>query len=587
MTSDAPRMFLRRLGVRLALAFAVALLPFGIVSGLQSKSLVDEARARSEAAVLGETLIALAPDANLIRGARVAASALAASMTVLALSPDQCLIVMKKIVETGDYSFAAFVPLDGMAVCTSSGEPLDLRASERAIRLRDAPRADVVVIRNGVASKTSVLAFGNPVFDPKGAYLGYVTISLPHLQLEHETTRLSAEGIALYANPIALLTFDAEGTILTSSTGLDDAPQRLPADMPLANLAKAGTRTFTALSVAGPERVFAVIPLIENTVFALGSWPTAALTGPRSFLFSPYLMPGLMWLASLLVAVMAVERLVTRHIRALRRSITSFAEGNQRKANLTVPDAAIEIEEVIESYLKMTDTILHDEAELEDTVHQREVLLREVHHRVKNNLQLIASIMNMQIRQSKSDEARTLMKGLQERVMSLATIHRGLYQTSGLTDVRADELLTDILRQILSMATAPGRNFHVVTGFDDIALTPDQAVPLSLLLTEALTNAIKYSRSAAGKPPRLEVTLRREGATEAVLSVGNEIASPAPETGSDGGLGSQLMTAFAQQLGGVNRVTVQGDMYRLRLRFPLRALAEAESGHASEVVDLA
>ena len=74
-------------------------------------------------------------------------------------------------------------------------------------------------------------------------------------------------------------------------------------------------------------------------------------------------------------------------------------------------DAAVEIRDVGEAYLKMTDTILHDEAELENMVHQREVLLREVHHRVKNNLQLISSIMNMQMRQSHSSEAKLLMKG--------------------------------------------------------------------------------------------------------------------------------------------------------------------------------
>ena len=63
---------LRGLGVRLALAFSVALLPLGIVSALQSRSLLDEAQARSEAALLGETLLAVSPEANLIRSARVA-----------------------------------------------------------------------------------------------------------------------------------------------------------------------------------------------------------------------------------------------------------------------------------------------------------------------------------------------------------------------------------------------------------------------------------------------------------------------------------------------------------------------------------
>jgi two-component system, sensor histidine kinase PdtaS len=209
------------------------------------------------------------------------------------------------------------------------------------------------------------------------------------------------------------------------------------------------------------------------------------------------------------------------------------------------------------------------------------VLLREVHHRVKNNLQLIASIMNMQLRQSNSPEAKTLMKGLQDRVMSLATIHRGLYQTTGLADVRADELLPDILRQILKMATGPGRRFDVETHFDDLRLTPDQAVPLSLLLTEALTNAIKYAGTDGTGVPKLEVSLRRSGQTDAVLSVTNSIGSrPAAVEGGSTGLGSQLLAAFGQQLGAQSETSLTDATYALRVTFAVRALADGEVGRA-------
>ena len=99
----------------------------------------------------------------------------------------------------------------------------------------------------------------------------------------------------------------------------------------------------------------------------------------------------------------------------------------------------------------MITSVLHDEAMLEDSVHQKDVLLLEVHHRVKNNLQLIASIMNLQIRKSINPEARVMLRNLHDRVMSLATVHRELYQTSGLVDVRADELLESIVSQVLRM----------------------------------------------------------------------------------------------------------------------------------------
>ena len=579
------RPYAQRLGVRLAFALAVALLPLGLISGLQSRSLLEEARARSEAALLGETLLAAADESGLIRGARVAAQALASTMTALPDDAAECSRVMRRVLDQsgGAYSFVVFVPVSGNAQCNSRGEPLDLTASARVVRMLADPKPDAVVIRNAVVSGTSVLAFGHPVFDDVGRYLGYVSISMPHSVLEGAAVASAEAGFMNRLEPLAMITFDVQGNILTSSTGLDDAPMRLPADRLLTDLATYGARTFVALSNNGTERVYAVFPLVDDQIFAIGSWPIVVAAGPLSLFVSPYLMPGLMWAASLLVALLAAERLITRHIRALRRSITGFAAGNHRIEGLDMTDAAIEIRDVADAYVRMTDTILRDEAELENMVHQREVLLREVHHRVKNNLQLIASIMNMQMRQSHSVEAKSLMKGLQDRVMSLATIHRGLYQTTGLADVRADELLSDILRQILNMATGPSRRFAVTSHFDDLRLIPDQAVPLSLLLTEALTNAIKYAGTSGTGPVTLDVSLTRAGDGQAVLKVTNSMGDGAAPAGSGTGLGAQLLIAFVQQLGAQSEISIADGHYTLLVHFTIRALRDAEDGTTPDV----
>jgi two-component sensor histidine kinase len=236
------------------------------------------------------------------------------------------------------------------------------------------------------------------------------------------------------------------------------------------------------------------------------------------------------------------------------------------------------LRDVGEAYERMTESVIHDEAELEDMVHQKEVLLREVHHRVKNNLQLISSIINMQIRKAQSAEAKSLMKGLQDRVMSLATIHRELYQTTGLTDIRADELLQSIVRQIVKMAAPPGRPFEVEARFDDIRLTPDQAVPLSLLVTEALANAMKYSVAPVGELPMLCVELTRGEDGMASMHVLNSAAAEggASVSGGGTGLGDQLIRAFVQQLGGTLERGVADGLYRLSVSFPLSPLTDGE-----------
>lgn len=574
-----------RLGFRLALALALALLPLGVLSGYQAQSMMREAQARSEAAILGETLLAVAPEAGMIRGARAAAAAMAVSLSAFYNDPTLCGELLRKLVDQGDisYSYAAFVPLSGQVTCSSTGGPLDLSDSPRLAAMIADPVPDIQVIRAAVVSGTSVLAFGHPVFGPDGSFQGYVSLSIPHTVLRGATHKDWVAHRIGGSEPVAFLTFDSQGEILTSTTGLDNAPLSLPADRTLLDLVSEDPVTFSTPSQAGDRHVYAVAPIVAGTLYTLGSWPADA-TSDRGVLFlPPYVPPVLMWLASLLVAILAAEQLVTRHIRVLRHSITSFAHGARHVGDMELSGAATEIRDVANAYLKMTDTILHDEAELEDIAHQRETLMREVHHRVKNNLQLIASIMNMQMRQARSPETRALLKSIQDRVMSLATVHRELYQTSGLTEVRADELLAQIVRQILSMASGPGRQFDLVTSFEDLRLTPDQAVPLSLLLTEALTNAIKYSRGKDGAPPRLQITLRRDDEERAVLEIANSIdgiPTPAPAT-EGSGLGADLLSAFAMQLGGRCETEVTETRYRLWVGFKVLQSADADMGPGS------
>ena len=152
-----------------------------------------------------------------------------------------------------------------------------------------------------------------------------------------------------------------------------------------------------------------------------------------------------------------------------------------------------------------------------------------------------------------------------------------------LTDVKADELLSTIVAQVLRMGTAPGRPISVVTDFDPIRLTPDQAVPLSLILTEALTNALKHGGQSAAARTHLLVTLRRTEPEWARLEISNSMMGngQAPRAASleSTGLGQQLLAAFASQLMGTLTVGPQDDAFVVRLDFPLRALNLAEENN--------
>lgn len=581
--TDAPQSahrFTERLGFRLALFLSLALLPVGLVGVTQSTDLMREARARAEAALMGETLRAARVELRAIQRAQGAAEALASLLPPLMADPSRCAAALKGLqAESGLYSFIALTAPGGRVTCSTTDRAVDFSGSEIVAQAEADPRPRFGVNREGPVSGVPILYASHPVFGSGGALDGLVWVSIPHSTIAAAGT---AEEVAdRAAQGLQLSTFDREGELLTSSVGFERADQALPRDRALMAFVGGGPAAFTGLSASGEERVYSIVPLIEDELYALGSEPAkgAALAALGQAL-PPYALPALMWLVSLGVAWVATQRLVSRPIRRLRDSIAAFAGGSRIVGDIDYASAPLEIRELAETFERMTDTILHDEAELEDMVHQKEVLLREVHHRVKNNLQLIASILNMQIRQARTPEARVMMKTLQDRVLSLATIHRGLYQTSGLTDVRADELLPDIARQVLNLGTVPGRRMSLRTSFDDLRLTPDQAVPLSLLLTELLTNALKYGGAAAGEEPWLELSLRRAGGSAAELNVRNSLA---PVTGDGGqaaqdstGLGAQLAEAFAQQLGGRIEGGREDGVFAVRLRFEVTPLDTAE-----------
>ncbi len=580
------------LGFRLGLLLSLALLPLGVIAILQTVSTVRESEARAQAALLGETLLAVDGQLRVIQRARGLAEALATTYETIVTGENECNTLMQAFSDDADrFSMVAFVPLNGQITCDSVGRDFDVSEDPIYQQLLTANAPRFAVNPRAPAIQASVISVSYPVSDADGEPAGIISVNLPHAELYRAqlTEGTGPSSFAVSEEGGALVTFNRQGELLSSSRGPEDPAEFLPRDRALAALIGTPPVTFTAISRGNINRVYAVVPLIERELYALGTWPIEAYQA-QSFTFAPsVLFPTLMWMVSLLVASAGISRLASRPIRRLRSAITAFAGGDQRVKVTGLERAPREIRELGMAFKTMKRTIIHDKAELENAIHQKEVLLREVHHRVKNNLQLIASIMNMQMRQTRSEEAKWLMHGLRDRVMSLATIHRGLYQTTGLTDIRADELLSDILQQVVKMGTGPGRRFQVTSHFDPVRLTPDQAVPLALLLTEALTNALKYAHGPDGAPAKLSVSFTDLEQNRAKLVIANSAGAggprPVPRPGDvDGGtgLGSQLLEAFAMQIDGTVETEETDGEFRLSVTFNLRPLNEAEDRHAPQ-----
>lgn len=550
----------RSLSVRLVLLLTLALLPLGLLSLYQTKKVLDEAEAMSRTSLMSKTVAASHAERELFQKALGAAEGLGA--LVLAASADTCrAAVTDFIAEHSNFVFAGFIEMDGRMRCSSHDEELDFAGTpdfEDAIT-KTGPH--VVMRSEGIVSGEAVAIVIHPIMR-RGVLQGLATVSIP-LRVANETIRETQ-----LESDLRLLTVNNEGEIVVSTDPDYRTEDLLPRDVTPGQLVGLAGSTFEALAGSGTRRLFAVSELIPGSVVLVGSAPYensanlgGSLQGRMALAF-----PLVMWIAGMGVAYLGVQRLVVRHVRALRSAMRRFALGDRAVGSLALDNPPEELAEAERAFNRMALLISEAEQRRDQDLRDKKVLLKEVHHRVKNNLQLIASIMNMQMRSAQSAEARGLLSGLQQRVRGLAMLHRALYAAPDLTTVDAAELLQAVIEDVAQSLGRP--DVTLETHFESVELYPDQAVPLSMLAAEALTNALKYAR-APGQA-RIEVHQTFAAASgQVTLRVANSCEGAAAKAGelTSSGLGQKLMRAFEAQLNTLAAVTESDESYVYEVSF--------------------
>jgi two-component sensor histidine kinase len=583
MHGPARRDLFGRIGVKLALFLTLALLPLGLIAVWQTREVSEEIEERARLTLIALTEQAASTERRVIERSLGAAEVL--SVIALDLRDDaaRCSRLFRQYLDTApDHSFAGFVPRDGLMVCSSSDAPYDFSQAENFDRDFADPRRMVRVNNDAPISGAAVLLVSEPVFED-GVIVGYIVVSTPRGIIDLEFRSIRPD------NPVSLLTFTREGEVISANADIEEVLPRLPVRRSLADLARTGAATFVAADASESRQLYAVTPVVPGLAYAIGRWTEVG--APSGLTVVPvYAFPVAMWLASLAVAYFAVHRVVIKHIRVLQDAMRGFAL--HRKLPVTGPDAAdrpTEFAEMHRTFVRTATILMRDEADLENALHEQKVLLKEVHHRVKNNLQLISSIMSMQIRAVQSGEARAVLRRLQDRVLGLAAIHRTLYQAESLSQVRIDTMLSEILAQIGRAALPPGAGVQIRLVADEVSLYPDQVVPMSLLAAEAVTNALKYVGRPAEGPARIDLNLTCAADGTVTLSIANTLGETPERMDPDDrirqgdGLGGRLIRAFAGQLSGHLGIDRSAERYCLSLTFkraPFTETATADQGVA-------
>lgn len=566
--------FFGSLTARLLALLTLVLMPLGAIAVFQTSALSTQLEERAKLSLLASASAAVNERTVLFQRLFGAAEAVSAITLPLIGETETCSGEMDRLVSNFDtIIFAGLMTPDLKVACNSEDLAIDAAQTQEIVELSPKQNPFVALVKESRLTGEPVMVVAHPVWLDE-AFSHYAILVAPLTAFE---TPFAPENNN-FAPPESEVIFAADGRVLDTVTTSGAMANALPADRSLSSLAVGDGQVFEAEATSGERRLFAVFPIFRDSVFEIVSWPAEADLIGGAGAVSPWVLPITMWLATLAVAYVALNRLVVRHVRLLGVRMRRFAGRRTLPEIDEVSDQPDVFRDMNVTFRQMAEDILEDEARLEDTLREKTMLIREVHHRVKNNLQLIASIMNMQVRRNRNAESSEIIRRLQDRVLGLAAVHRRMYEADSIANIRADRLLEDITRQTLASNSRLAD--RAVTDFDKLSLGPDQSVPLALLAAEATANAAKYSDAPSGQDARIAIRLNRLDDDFFEFSVENSLNPDRskPEGGkAANGLGLQLIKGFVTQLDGTLKIDETENSYRVAVAFPVKEVALEEA----------
>jgi two-component sensor histidine kinase len=470
------------------------------------------------------------------------------------------------------FSNLSRVDAHGVLVCSALPLAKGINISDLQT-FHDAQKTQGLVVSPLLVSRaTGLKVIGSQIAirKPDGSFDGTLGIALDlhwfdYLMREHP------------APPDAVITvFDRNGAVLATN---DKTVARA-----LANAAiKAGLPDGASLGTndaAGRAWHFGLAALTGNNIFvAFGERENLLFGQTYLHVGIDFLLPIFMILFAWIAIWIATDRQVTHWITYLRRIASAYRSGYYAiRADLT--GAPAEFQLLGDAMSEMADNIQDRDRRLRESVNLKTTLIREIHHRVKNNLQIVMSLLSIQANQVKDPGARDALMQAQTRINALALVHRILNELEDQSTLDLKQLLEELSRQI---AEGMGETDHVRIEVDvpHIVVSSGTAVALALFTVEALTNIYKHAYPLRARGV-IRVTLKPEGPAKLRLAIADDgVGFQMDETGKS--VGSRLIRTFGAQLGGVASVTSEeGRGTVVALVFPDPEQKDAAGEHPSE-----
>jgi two-component sensor histidine kinase len=256
----------------------------------------------------------------------------------------------------------------------------------------------------------------------------------------------------------------------------------------------------------------------------------------------------------------------------LKSKVAVFVDLFRKTRALATMNRAMEVE--IEERLKQLKTSLHE----------KDILLKEVHHRVKNNLQVISSLIDLQAERLTDPATRTLFRDTRDRVRSMALVHEKLYQSADLAHTELGAYIRNVMKELFLAHGEVSSKVNLQLELEPVFLPVDMAIPCGLILNELATNSLKHAFAG-----------REQGTIEIKLTtVGNEVHLVFRDDGwglpaglnlqAAESLGLRLIRMLSKQLRG-DVIPYTGEGTRFELRFQIPDSRASSSSDAKAVLD--
>ena len=355
---------------------------------------------------------------------------------------------------------------------------------------------------------------------------GETLCTVGNFQAEKDEVLVAPGAVRIWVSPRNLIHYRV-GVIGGMATGVLTVPElRQAADEPAGDVYRLSITDGTNDMLVINRQLGNNLRSLVNTHKISNGQLTVKAVTPMAFASTAdrviMLLPLVMWVVAALFSWLLVRRLLLKPLAQLNSAVTEYQPGDQALELPTKFGAASEIREVSHAFERAVNRIEGAEREALEALDGQRRLVREVHHRVKNNLQVVASLLSIHGRSAERDEAKAAYSAIGRRVDALSVVHRHHYaELEENRGISLRPLLTELTADLRSSAPVDARKMRIDLELDAPSTTQDVAVAAAFLITEI----VEYSmlRQPEGN---IEISLRRESPLTATLAITSAVLVP-------------------------------------------------------------